>query len=124
MIKQKEELDQFVITNWNKISDYLDQEAKDISIPFYNSVDIRESKYKYAPVDNNIYPAGFNNLCLLDLEESSYQIKSFKDQKKLSQKNWGILIESNTKNTFYLDNLFFLKKRSLNQVLNLLTSFP
>ena len=34
MIKQKEELDQFVITNWNKISDYLDQEAKDISIPF------------------------------------------------------------------------------------------
>lgn len=110
MIKQKEELDQFVITNWNKISDYLDQEAKDISIPFYNSVDIRESKYKYAPVDNNIYPAGFNNLCLLDLEESSYQIKSFKDQKKLSQKNWGILIESNTKNTFYLDNLFFLKK--------------
>lgn len=123
MIEQKEELDQFVIANWNKISDYLDRESEKVPLPFYNSVDIRESKYKYAPVDNNIYPAGFNNLCLLDLEESSYQIKNFKEEKKLSDKNWGILIESNTKNTFYLDNLFFLKKAILESGIDTVTFF-
>ncbi len=110
MIKTKEELDQFILSNWNELNHYLDQEAKNYPVPFYNSVDIRESKKKYAPVDNNIYPAGFNNVCLMDLDETSFQIKNFKNERELASDNWAILIESNTKNTFYLDHLFFLKK--------------
>jgi len=110
MIKSKEDFDQFIIQNWNTVNEYLDKEAKSVPVPFYNSVDIRESKLKYAPVDNNIYPAGFNNVCLMDLDETSYQIKKFTQQEDLLFQNWGILIESNTKNSFYLENLFYLKK--------------
>lgn len=110
MIKTKDEFDQFIIKNWNEINKYIDQELTQINPPFYNSVDIRESKNKYAPVDNNIYPAGFNNICLLDLDETAYQIKNFHESKKLRTDNWAILIESHTKNTFYLDNIFYLKK--------------
>lgn len=110
MIKNKEDFDQFIIQNWNKVNEYLDQEAQKVPVPFYNSVDIRESKLKYAPVDNNIYPAGFNNICLMDLDETSFQIKNFVKNNKIPNKNWAILVESNTKNTFYLENLFYLKK--------------
>jgi glutamate--cysteine ligase len=113
MIKNKEQFDQFIVSNWNEVNDYLDQEATKVPVPFYNSVDIRESKTKYAPVDNNIYPAGFNNICLMDLDETSYQVRAFINDKKLEHKHWAILIESHTKNTFYLENLFFLKKALL-----------
>ena len=30
--------------------------------PFYCSVDLRNSGFKLAPVDTNLYPGGFNNL--------------------------------------------------------------
>ena len=104
-ITTKSQLDEFIITNWVDINNYIDQQMRGKEIPFYTSVDIRESKTKYAPVDNNLYPAGFNNLCLLDLNATSRQIKE-----TIGQENntIGILIESNTKNKFYLDNIFFL----------------
>ena len=110
MISSKNEFDQFIVSNWNVVNQYIDKIAEGIPVPFYNSVDIRESKIKYAPVDNNIYPAGFNNICLLDLDETSYQITQFIKGQNLPHKCWGILVESNTKNKFYLDNLFFLRK--------------
>jgi len=30
--------------------------------PFYTSVDLRNAGFKLAPVDTNLFPAGFNNL--------------------------------------------------------------
>lgn len=30
--------------------------------PFYGSVDLRNAGFKLAPVDMNLFPAGFNNL--------------------------------------------------------------
>ena len=77
MIQDKNDFDNFTIENWIDINKYIDAEMGNFDIPFYNSVDIRESSAKYAPVDNNLFPAGFNNLCLLDLEASSKQIESF-----------------------------------------------
>ena len=31
-------------------------------VPFYCSVDLRNSGFKLAPVDTNLFPGGFNNL--------------------------------------------------------------
>ena len=106
-ISIKNDLDEFIITNWLKINAYIDTKMEGKEIPFYTSVDIRESREKYAPVDNNLYPAGFNNLCLLDLDATTKQIEKFIPE---SKKSIAILIESNTKNKFYLENIFFLKK--------------
>ena len=33
-----------------------------VLVPLYTSVDLRVSDYKIAPVDTNVFPAGFNNL--------------------------------------------------------------
>ena len=110
MIKTISELESFITKNWNTINNYIDAKGSDYTFPLYNSVDIRESENKIAPVDNNIYPAGFNNLCLLDLDAVGNFLEKFIMQSFPQTKSIGILIESHTKNKFYLDNIAYLQK--------------
>src|ERR1043166_9520027 len=35
---------------------------REIPPPFYASVDLRNAGYKLAPIDTNLFPAGFNNI--------------------------------------------------------------
>ncbi|MDD0854193.1 glutamate--cysteine ligase [Halobacteriovorax sp. GB3] len=109
-INNKEELEHFVTENWNNINEYLDQEMNGLPRPIYSSVDIRESKTKFAPVDHNIYPAGFNNLCMLDLDAATNAFGKTIKEKSPGAKTVAILPESHTKNTFYLDNIAILGK--------------
>lgn len=109
-INTKEELENFITHNWNDVNDYIDNEFEGLPTPIYTSVDIRESKTKYAPVDNNIYPAGFNNICALDLDCATNTFKKTISKLDPNAKIVGILPESNTKNSFYLDHLGILKK--------------
>ena len=74
-IETKATLEKFVTENWISVNKYLDSYSRDLKVPFTSSVDIRESTNKIAPVDNNIYPAGFNNLCALDADYSSEVIQ-------------------------------------------------
>lgn len=109
---KKEELETFISTHWNEVNDYIDSRMSELPTPIYSSVDIRESSTKFAPVDMNIYPAGFNNLCLLDLDYSSEVFKETieKDFPNETIRTIGIIPESHTKNLFYLDHLAYLKK--------------
>jgi len=109
-VNNKEELENFISHNWDTINEYIDDQQINIPIPIYASVDIRESSKKYAPIDHNIYPAGFNNLCKLDLDAATESFR--KTLKKLfpSAKTVGIIPESHTKNKFYLDHLAALGK--------------
>lgn len=109
-INNKNELEEFVIKNWETINNYLLQEKSQLPIPFYSSVDIRESKDKYAPVDHNMYPAGFNNLCSQDLDEAVHVVKNTLFKINSSAKVIGIFPESHTKNLMYLDHIGTLSK--------------
>lgn len=109
-INNKEQLERFSSENWESINTYLDELSKGLPIPFYSSVDIRESLEKFAPVDNNLYPAGFNNICQLDLLVCGDRIKKAIDQRATHAKRVGIITESNTKNLFYLDHIATLSK--------------
>ncbi|MCP4912474.1 MAG: hypothetical protein GY909_05100 [Oligoflexia bacterium] len=114
-IHNKSQLECFITENWNRVNEYIDQQSSDLPIPFYTSVDIRESKDKFAPVDNNIYPAGFNNLCQLDLDASGKQFRTTIESYSSGAKKIGIIPESNTKNLFYLDHLAFLSKALMDE---------
>lgn len=110
MISNKAQLENFVVKNWDQINLYFDEKFADKPTPFYTSIDIRESKNKVAPVDNNIYPAGFNNLCALDLDASMKVIKKTIEKLKTGAQKICIIPESHTKNLFYLDHLAILGK--------------
>jgi glutamate--cysteine ligase len=109
-INDKQSLEFFVINNWKEINDYLNLKKEELPIPFYSSVDIRESKEKYAPVDHNMYPAGFNNLCEQDLIEAVPVVEKTIRKIDINAKTVGIFPESHTKNLMYLDHLGTLAK--------------
>lgn len=73
--------------------------------PFYASVDLRNAGFKLAPVDTNLFPAGFNNLnpdfqplCIQAIQAA---VEHF------CPRACGILLvpESHTRNIHYLENL-------------------
>ena len=109
MITTKQQLEEFATCNWNAINSFIDGQFKGLPVPIYSSVDIRESKEKIAPIDHNMYPAGFNNICNRDLEACSQELRAT-ISKLGSFKTVGILTESHTRNPFYLDHLAILGK--------------
>lgn len=109
-ISNKEELEKFVCENWDKVNTYIANAQAGLPIPFYSSVDIRESKTKYAPVDHNMYPAGFNNLCNPDLRDANPILRETIKKINPTAKTIGIIPESHTKNLMYLDHLATLGK--------------
>jgi glutamate--cysteine ligase len=109
-INNKDQLDKFVCENWDKINAYIAKIQIGLPIPFYSSVDIRESKDKYAPVDHNMYPAGFNNLCNVDLRGATNLVRETLKKMNPEARNVAIIPESHTKNLMYLDHLATLSK--------------
>ncbi len=108
-VNNKQELELFFCHNWNEINAWIDQAQSELPQPVTSSVDVRESKTKFAPVDQNMYPAGFNNLCSKDLLHCGDHFKEKFDQIKPNLKRIGLLPESHTKNKYYLDHLHHLK---------------
>jgi len=83
--------------------------------PFYCSIDLRDSGHKIVPVDSNLYPAGFNNICPEDLRAAPpvlrAQIESiFTQRSKPTGSKILILPESHTHNTYYIENLYYLNQ--------------
>ncbi|HEU0196037.1 MAG TPA: glutamate--cysteine ligase [Nevskiaceae bacterium] len=78
--------------------------------PFYGSVDLRNAGFKLAPVDTNLFPAGFNNLnpafeplCVQALQAAF---------ERLMPTACGVLLipENHTRNQFYLENVAVLQE--------------
>jgi glutamate--cysteine ligase len=108
-IQTKQQLEEFVSKNWETINRQLDEWQNELIQPIYSSVDIRESSRKYAPVDHNLYPAGFNNICQKDLKRASELFKEALKKIAPGAKRVALLPESHTKNKWYLDNVYHLR---------------
>ncbi|MBI2606005.1 MAG: glutamate--cysteine ligase [Deltaproteobacteria bacterium] len=93
------------------LGSWLDSRVSAKYEPFYASIDLRDAGFKLAPVDANLYPAGFNNICPEDLESSPEILKPLlKRHLGFMPKRVAILPESHTKNRFYADNLYELRQ--------------
>lgn len=78
--------------------------------PFYASVDLRNAGHKLAPVDTNLFPAGFNNLnpafeslCIQAVQLAVEHLTHPVDKILL-------VPENHTRNIFYLENLVTLQQ--------------
>ncbi len=108
-IQSKQDLEDFICHNWDAINQWIDEAQSSLTQPLTSSVDIRESRTKFAPVDHNMYPAGFNNICSRDLFHCADRFKEAFEKLAPGTKRIGLLPESHTKNKFYLDHLHHLK---------------
>ena len=83
--------------------------------PLYCSIDLRDSGKKIAPVDSNLYPAGFNNICPEDQRSAPPILRAQLEAiaARLGLENPTrilILPESHTSNLFYIENLYYLSQ--------------
>ncbi|OGT82449.1 MAG: glutamate--cysteine ligase [Gammaproteobacteria bacterium RIFCSPLOWO2_02_FULL_61_13] len=78
--------------------------------PFYASVDLRNSGYKVAPVDTNLFPAGFNNLNPAFDALSIQALQQAVEHLGAPVDRIVIVPESHTRNLFYLENLAVLQR--------------
>jgi glutamate--cysteine ligase len=106
-------LEQQLLNKQNEIENWFQAQWKLSPAPVYGSVDLRNAGFKLAPVDMNLFPAGFNNLnkefLPLAIEAAKVAItQSVSDAKKIL-----LVPESHTRNLFYWD--------SVSALLNILT---
>lgn len=100
-----EELERHILDHQDDIEIWFRQQFNDFPAPFYTSVDLRNAGYKLAPVDTNLFPAGFNNLNPaskpLCIQAIQIALQRFCPDAK------GIMIipENHTRNLFYLENI-------------------
>jgi glutamate--cysteine ligase len=91
-----------------QIEHWFRSQWQEYAAPFYASVDLRNSGFKLAPVDTNLFPGGFNNLNpeFLSLSVQAAQVaveKVCPEARRLL-----IIPENHTRNTFYLRNVYEL----------------
>ena len=76
--------------------------------PFYGSVDLRNAGFKLAPVDTNLFPAGFNNLNPEMMALCVQAVQSTMAEKCACARRLLVIPESHTRNLFYFENLAML----------------
>ena len=97
-----------------EVESWLSAHERSEILPLYSSVDIRNGGYKTAVVDTNLFPAGFNNLCSLALNESSGFIRQTILDRVPSCQQIVLVIEEHTRNKFYLENVYVIQNMLLN----------
>ncbi len=108
-MRHLDELNATISENRDKIESWARGKAEKEFIPLYSSVDVRVSDYKIAPVDTNIFPAGFNNLSEPFRDRASGLFKDYFLRKYPNVRNILIIPELHTRNPFYWENIFVLK---------------
>ena len=76
--------------------------------PFYGSVDLRNSGFKLAPVDMNLFPGGFNNLSPAFQPLCVQATMAAIEKICPDARNLLLIPENHTRNTFYLQNVLRL----------------
>ena len=92
------------------VNQWLENKAEGLDIPFYSSADIRDSGYKAACVDLNLFPAGFNNLCEKFSDEAIDSIIKVIKSRFNGDPHQNVLIipEAHSRNKFYNAHLLSL----------------
>jgi len=99
-----------IIDDQTRIEAWFRDQWRELDIPFYASVDIRNAGYKIAPVDTNLFPAGFNNLNPV-FESLSIQAMQLAVERQAERINNIVIVpENHTRNQFYLESLYSLRR--------------
>jgi glutamate--cysteine ligase len=104
------ELERTILDAAPAIEHWLRTQWQEHESPFYCSVDLRNSGFKIAPVDTNLFPGGFNNLNP-DFQPLCVQAAMTALEKICPEARGAVLVpENHTRNQFYLENVATLAK--------------
>jgi len=106
-------LEKQLLGQQNAIEEWFQSQWRISPAPIYGSVDLRNSGFKLAPIDMNLFPAGFNNLNPAFFSISVEAAKATLAKLAPQAKNILLIPESHTRNVFYWE--------SVAKVINILT---
>ncbi|MDO9064032.1 MAG: glutamate--cysteine ligase [Sulfuricella sp.] len=98
-------LEQHILDAQPRIEHWFRTQWQEHTAPFYASVDLRNSGFKLAPVDTNLFPGGFNNLNRDFMPLCVQAAMAAVEQVCPVAQRFLLIPESHTRNTFYLQNV-------------------
>ncbi|MDD3759835.1 MAG: glutamate--cysteine ligase [Acidithiobacillus sp.] len=99
------ELEEHLVRNQCAIERWFRCQWQSTPPPFYGSVDLRNAGFKLAPIDTNLFPAGFNNLNPEHEALHITAIQHYLDQYHPSLQRLLLIPENHTRNLYYLENV-------------------
>ena len=99
------ELERHFLDSSTRIEHWLRGRWQEHTPPFYSSCDLRNSGFKLAPVDTNLFPGGFNNLNPAFLPLCVHAAMVAIEKICPDARNLLLIPESHTRNQFYLQNV-------------------
>jgi glutamate--cysteine ligase len=103
------QIESLLLEEQQRIEAWLRCEWRKTPAPFYASVDLRNAGFKLAPVDTNLFPAGFNNLNPAFIPLCIQAMQAVLEQTCESAANVLLIPEDHTRNLFYLESLATLR---------------
>lgn len=104
-----DQLRDLIATRGDEITAWMDARRMESGAPFYSSVDLRHAGFKLAPVDTNLFPAGFNKLSAAARARASHFAKARLGRCSQPITRLLVIPENHTRNQGYIDNLAALK---------------
>jgi glutamate--cysteine ligase len=106
---QLERLESHLLSHQADIERWLRLQWQNTPAPFYASVDLRNAGFKLAPIDTNLFPAGFNNLSPSMLPLCVQAIQSAIERLNVSAYRILLIPENHTRNLYYLESVATLR---------------
>jgi glutamate--cysteine ligase len=103
------DLEKHILDNMPSIEHWFRTKWSEYSVPFYASVDLRNSGFKLAPVDTNLFPGGFNNLNRDFMPLCVQAVQAAVEKICPVARNFLLIPENHTRNAFYLQNVATLQ---------------
>lgn len=103
------QLESLLISRVSEIESWFRDAFKITPAPIMSSVDLRHAGFKLAPVDTNLFPAGFNNLNPDVLPMCIQALQSVMTQLQPPCRRILLVPEAHTRNTYYLQSLKVLQ---------------
>src|SRR5579871_2058871 len=99
------QLEKHFLERCKVIDEWFANQFKLTTPPVYGSVDLRNAGFKLAPVDMNLFPAGFNNLNSDFMPLSIEAARSIIEEKAPQAKSILLIPENHTRNIHYWENI-------------------
>lgn len=103
------DIESHLLTCQARIETWFRGEWRKTPAPFYASVDLRNAGFKLAPVDTNLFPAGFNNLNPAFLPLCIQAVQAAIEHICPAAVKILIIPESHTRNPYYLESVATLQ---------------
>ncbi len=107
-MKLLDEINRKIGEKAEEVENWIEEQSRRVTVPLYTSVDLRISEHKIVPVDTNIFPAGFNNLCEVFRDRAANLFREHFIRNYPEAKTILIIPELHTRNPYYWENIYVL----------------